>query len=192
VSCARIPDRNLRLALIDSVRSRRASRERWWLAELQADYEALDAEPPWDALDEYMDPLPALEDLIADLPLAPADLAEIRQLTFDGDRDVYACYPDWWHIEPGHYTIHDLRGIEQCTGLEYLHLGQGLVEGASLRPLVGLPNLTELWLCGLCDHRDIASVLELPITRLSIANYRTDAEWVRVVEQLRARGVAIG
>ncbi len=191
MTCAGIPDRNLKLALTDAVRKRGATADRWWLADLQADYEALDAEPGWEALDEYIDPLPALEELIAGLTVTPAELATLRRITLDGDRDVYACFPDWWEIEPGHYTIHDLSGIEQCVSLEYLSLGQGLVEGCSLAPLRGLANLTELSLCALCNHRDISVVLELPLTRASIVNAGNHPEWKQVVGELRGRGVAL-
>lgn len=188
MGCGTIPDRNLRIALLDSVRCRS---DESWLEELRADYEALGVEPGWEALDEYIDRLPALEELIAQLPVTPEQLSRITQLTFDGDRDVYACYPDWWHIDPEHFTIRNLRGIEGCVNLEYLSLGQGLVMGCSLEPLRELLNLRDLSLCAQCDHREIEAVLDLPLQRISVVNGKTDPAWQAVIAELRDRGCAI-
>jgi hypothetical protein len=177
-----IVDSNLRLALIDEVHRRRHPSP--WPAAIQ---------PLPDTDDE---PLPELEAVLRALPLAPADLASLQRLTLDGDRDAYACcYPYWWDLEPDHFVIHDVAGIDACTSLVYLSLGQGVVEGTSLAPLATMRALETLALCTTGKHRDLDALLSIPsLRRVEVFNLASsrDPAWASTVAALRARGVDAG
>jgi hypothetical protein len=185
-------DPKLRLALIDEVYSDRSDADSW-VSAYRRQYEALSPPRSWSELEENDgEHVPELEQLLAALPLTADDLSDIEHLTLDGDRDLYGwVYPSWWDFGD-HFTIHDLSGLEQCASLEYLSLGQGLVEGASLAPLSGLSGLTRLSACALCNLRDVSALLEIPSLRtLEVVNVATSdqrSEWERVIAQLRARG----
>ncbi len=187
-----IPDRNLRLALTDEVERRRIDNY-WWVGPtLGADYEQRSG-VAWETLGTDAEPLPLIETLVLELPLETERLHTITTLTLDGDRDVYAWgYPHWWDLEPGHYEIHDLRGIEGCVNLVFLSLGQGLVGGCSLAPLRGLPALEHLVVCTTGGFTELDSLLELPaLKRIEVWNLGTAKEpvWTRIVDELRAHGV---
>jgi hypothetical protein len=184
-------DRNLRLALIDEVYSRRHG-DHYWLGTLRQAYEAKRPALSWESFEAQDEPAPELEELVLGLPLASDELASIEQLTLDGDRDVYTTFPSWWDFGD-HFTIHDLAGIEACTRLAGLSLGQGLVEGASLAPLRRLPALATLSLCTTCDHRDLDALLDIPaLKRVEIYNLHAHEPWHGLVAKLRARGIVAG
>ncbi|CAN5910862.1 hypothetical protein BH11MYX3_BH11MYX3_14840 [soil metagenome] len=190
-----IPDRNLRLALTDEVERRRIDNY-WWIGPtLGAAFEQRSG-VAWASLSERDDdePLPLVETLVLEVPLDAERLGTITTLTLDGDRDVYAWgYPYWWDLEPGHYEIRDLRGIEGCTRLVFLSLGQGLVGNCSLAPLRGLPALEHLVLCTTGSFTELDSLLELPaLKRIEVFNLGSTPEpvWTRIVDELRTRGVA--
>lgn len=189
-----IPDRNLRLALIDEVERRRADNY-WWVGPvLGAAYEQRSG-TAWDVVSKRTndEPMPLIETLVLERPLDDEGLRTITSLTLDGDRDVYAWgYPYWWDLAPAHYEIHDLRGIEGCADVMYLSLGQGLVEGCSLAPLRALPALEHLALCTTGSYTDLDALLELPaLKRLEVFNLRLTKEsaWSRITDALCARGV---
>jgi hypothetical protein len=186
----RFADSNLQLAMIDEVYRRRT--DYYWVEPtLRERYDALPPKKPWAELsDNICEHVPELQTLAAQLPITVDDLAAITSLTLDGDRDLYQwVYPSWWDFGD-HFEIHDLRGLETCTGLEYVLLGQGLVENASLEPLAALRNLRELHLCALCGHRDREAVLSIPsLAVLDIAN--ATSEWKPIMNELGARGVRL-
>jgi hypothetical protein len=189
-----LADRNLQLAMIDEVYRRRS--DYYWVAQYRERYEALGPRLAWSELEHNeSEHVVELEQLLATLAIEPAELAAITSLTLDGDRDLYAwVYPNWWDFGD-HFQIRDLAGLEHCTAIEYLLLGQGVVEGASLRPLARLPTLRELHVCALCGSRDIESILELPaLAKLDVINVRSSpdrARWEAVIAELATRGVTI-
>ena len=187
-------DPKLHLAMLDEVMRRRAGYS--WVATLRDRYEALQPTVAWSDL-ESGDPEHAseLEQLLASLEIELDEVAQLTRLTLDGDRDLYAwVYPSWWDFGD-HFEIHDLSGIEQCTALEYLLLGQGLVSGASLAPLARLPRMRELLLCARCDYRDLEALLEIPsLAKLYVVNVATSKQrsgWETLVAELRMRGVVV-
>jgi hypothetical protein len=190
----RFADPKLKLALIDEVYRRRGTYA--WVATQRAAYEATSPSRSWQSLEENQrEHVPELEAVLAALPLTAADLDVIDSLTLDGDRDLYGwVYPSWWEFGD-HFTIHDLDGIERCSRLRYLLLGQGLVEGASLKPVARLPRLVELHLCARCHLRDIGALLDSPSLRtLDVVNVATSderASWEGVIGELRALGVTV-
>jgi hypothetical protein len=191
---ARFRDLKLQLAMVDEVQRRRGSYA--WVSSVRERYEALRPVMSWAEV-EHNDSEHAeeLEELLAELPIEDDELQRIKSLTLDGDRDLYQwVYPDWWK-SGDHFAIHDLTGIEQCTALDYLLLGQGLVKDASLAPLIALPQLRELHLCALSAYRDIDCVAELPaLHTLEIVNVESSADradWEAVIAALRSRGVTV-
>ena len=191
----RVADPKLQLALIDEVQRRR--HDYYWVARFRDAYEALAPTTPWAELeDNDCDHIVELEQLLAAIELEAGDLGAITRLTLDGDRDLYSwVFPNWWDFGD-HFTIHDLSGLEHCTALEYLSLGQGLVQGASLSPLTELEHLSELHACALCGLRDLHALLELPALRklsiVNVASSRERAGWDGVLAALEDRDVAIG
>jgi hypothetical protein len=190
----RLRDPNLHLALVDEVQRIRTDYS-WVEPVLRERYEALGSSKSWSELATNLcDHVPELEQLAASIELSAEELATIEGLTLDGDRDLYSwVYPSWWDFGD-HFTIHDLSGIEHCTALDYLLLGQGLVEGASLAPLASLPRLRELHACARCGHRDLEAVLEIrALAKLDVVNIATSsdrARWQAVIAELARRGVA--
>jgi len=190
----RFADPKLQLAMIDEVHRRRGAYS--WVVGERASYQATGPGTTWTELeDNQCDHAPELEAFLARLPIAQADLDGIEHLTLDGDRDLYGwVYPSWWDFGD-HFAIHDLDGIEACTRLKYLLLGQGLVEGASLKPVSRLPRLVELHLCARCHLRDISSLLDLTSLRtLDVVNVATSEErdtWEPLITELLALGVTV-
>lgn len=180
--------------MLDEVHRRRGAYA--WVAGMRAAYEATAPAMSWAALEENeCEHAAELEAFLAGLPLRTADLETIEHLTLDGDRDLYGwVYPSWWDFGD-HFAIHDLTGIEACSKLRYLLLGQGLVEGASLAPVARLPRLTELHLCARCHLGDISSLLDAASLRtLDVVNVATSDEqdtWRSVIDELRVLGVSV-
>ncbi len=186
-----IADKNLRLALLDEVQE-----EYDWVEALADDYEETRGDhPDWPSWDEFEDREDdvneALEAYLLGLEVPGAKLAEVRRLTLDGDRSVY----EWlggesWFEDDELFVIGDLSGLEHCAGLEYLLLGQGLVRGASLKPLAALSNLRELRVCALSALTDIDVVLSLPaLETLSVVNIDSSDDkdaWQTVVDAFEA------
>jgi hypothetical protein len=191
---ARFADPNLQLAMIDEVQRRRSSYS--WVESLRERYEALAPAKPWSELQHNdCEHVPELQALAAAIEIEVADVAAIDRLTLDGDRDLYMwAYPSWWDFGD-HFEIHDLTGIEQCAALDYLLLGQGLVDGASLAPLAALPRLRELHLCALCGHRDLEALLAIPSLRtLDVVNVTSSPQrgaWQALAEELARRGLDV-
>lgn len=190
----RFPDPKLQLAMIDEVQRRRG--EYAWVAGLREAYEATSPATSWDQFEtNHFEHAPELEAFLARLPVTLADLEAIDHLTLDGDRDLYGwVYPSWWEFGD-HFVIRDLSGLEQCTRLRYLLLGQGVVEGASLTPVARIPRLVELHVCALCHLRDVPALLDAPsLRRLDVVNVTTSDDreaWTSVIAELRALGVTV-
>ena len=185
-------DPNLRLALIDELHTARHGYD-WMTDVLRAVYEASDPTTPWETFEDQIEPVPELEAFIRALPLDLADLATIEELELDGDREVYMTFPCWWD-SGDHFVIRDLTGLQACTGLRRLSLGQGLIEDCALAPLAALEQLEQLSLCTSGRYLDPAALLECPaLRRVEVFNIATGPDdWVPVLEQLRARGVVAG
>ncbi|HUQ03715.1 MAG TPA: hypothetical protein VM261_14560 [Kofleriaceae bacterium] len=190
----RFPDPKLHLAMIDEVHRRRSTYA--WVASQRAAYEATSPAMSWSALeDNTSEHAVELERFLATLPIADRDLEDIDALTLDGDRDLYAwVYPSWWNFGD-HFAIHDLTGLERCARLRYLLLGQGLVAGASLKPVARIPRLVELHLCARCHLADIPALLDAAsLKKLDVVNVGTSDEraaWESVIAELRVLGVAV-
>lgn len=190
----RFPDPKLQLAVIDEVYRRRTQYA--WVADQRAAYEATSPATPWTQLEgNHSEHAPELEAFLARLPVSRADLETIDHLTLDGDRDLYGwVYPSWWELGD-HFVIRDLTGLEQCMRLRYLLLGQGVVEGASLKPVARIPRLHELHLCALCRLRDLPALLDsASLRKLDIVNVETSVDrdaWTAVIAELRALGVDV-
>ncbi len=183
-----IPDKNLRLALIDEVYGAR-----------RGDADTLYGRPDAPSLDDIpdfdSDPRhhPHVEAYALGLPLTEDDLRAIEDLTLDGDREIYgAAFPDWWD-QGDHFVVRSLDGIEACAHLRRLSLGQGIVVGASLAPLTRLPALTYVALCHTGRYPDVERLLELPaLEHAWISNVPASAaRWHAVLAELRARGVSL-
>ncbi|MFE4924303.1 DUF6892 domain-containing protein [Streptomyces sp. NPDC056661] len=193
-----VADRNLHLALLDEVFTRRVG-GRCWLSFVQQEYAAYRTSvggAVWDELVEKLgtDRLPELERFLFTLPLTQEDLSAVTYLCLDGDREVYQLYPHWWHFG-GHFTITNLDGIEYCRAVTRLFLGQGIVEGCSLAPLAELTELRYISLCALGKYRDVEALIALPaLAELQVVNTAPGQgrdPWSSVLEHLRARGVAV-
>lgn len=186
-----IPDKNLWLALLDQVQG-----NRYWIPTIEAKYEEARKTnsrwPRWSEIAEADDePSPALEEFLLSQELRLERLRGVKSLTLDGDRNLYEwVFPNWWDLGD-HFVIRDLSGIQNCEQLEYLLLGQGVVEACGLGPLRELKQLRELHLCALCGHTDIDAVLDLPnLRRLDVVNIASSAQradWESVVEAFRAQ-----
>ena len=188
-----IPDPNLALALLDE-----AQTDYSWVGALEPAYEAARRKhpkwPTWDkvvAANEADEPAPSLEAFIRGLPLPMDRIAAISSMTLDGDREVYGwLMPFWWDFGD-HFVIRDLRGIGACSALTYLSLGQGVVEGCSLKPLLDLKHLQRLSVCALMGMRDVACLTRLPaLTRLEVVNVGSSdqrADWEAVIAKIAAR-----
>lgn len=180
--------------MIDEIYRRRS--EYAWVAGHRAGYEASSPTMTWSDLEANMgDHAAELEKYLGELPITYDDLQRVDSLALDGDRDLYGwVYPSWWDFGD-HFAIHDLDGLEECTRLRYLLLGQGLVEGASLKPVSQLPRLHELHLCARCQLRDIPSLLDSPSLRtLDVVNVETSDQrvaWLSTIEELRVLGVTV-
>lgn len=186
----RIHDPNLALALLDEAQSNYS-----WVGALEPAYTAARAKhPKWPtwaqivAKNETDEPAPSLEAFIRSLPLPMDRLAAVESLTLDGDREVYGwLMPYWWDLGD-HFVIRDLRGIGICAALTYLSLGQGLVDGCSLKPLLDLKHLRKLSVCALTDLRDIECLTRLPaLTQLEVVNVRASdqrAAWETVIAKV--------
>lgn len=180
--------------MIDEVYRRRTQYA--WVAAQRAAYEATSPATPWTQLEENQrEHAPELEAFLGRLPVSRGELDTIDHLTLDGDRDLYAwVYPRWWELGD-HFVIRDLTGLDQCMRLRYLLLGQGVVQGASLKPVARIPRLHELHLCALCCLRDLPALLDSPsLRKLDIVNVETSDDrdaWVAVIAELRELGVAV-
>lgn len=191
-----MPDANLRLALIDEVYAAKGDDEDWLeLAPLKAVYEkhrrAMGG-PPWDERLEGETLNSALQAAVLELPIRASELDTLDSLTLDGDREVYAIWPQWWKFGR-HFVIRDLRGIEICRNLESLTLGQGMVEGVSLEPLRRLPKLRKLSLCGTGQYRDVEVLGELELDELDASTVpKDDKAWQTALRKVRARAQTPG
>jgi hypothetical protein len=190
----RFPDPKLHLAMIDEVHRRRTTYA--WVASQREAYEATAPAMTWSALEENQSEHAAeLETFLSAMSIAERDLDDIDSLTLDGDRDLYGwVYPSWWDFGD-HFAIHDLTGLERCQRLRYLLLGQGLVSGASLKPVARIPRLVELHLCARCQLTDIPALLDCAsLKTLDVVNVATSDEratWEAVFAELRVLGVAV-
>ena len=182
-----IPDRKLRLALLDEVMRKRSGYD--WVPSMKSEYEMeRSAHPtwkPWDAYPEHdVGVKKSIEEFLVNVPISKQELRTETSLVLDGDRGLYAFVsPRWWDHGDGHFAIRNLAGIENCASLTCLNLV--LVEGASLRPLTGLPRLRELSLCALSQFRDINYLLAIPsLRKLVVYNISSSAnatEWRSVL-----------
>ena len=191
-----IPDKNLRLALLDEIQA-----DYDWVEQHETGYRAARAEhegeegwPTWEtpeAGDEY-EAHTGLEEYLLSLPLPEEALAEIEDLTLDGDRSVYGwIFPDWWNFGD-HFVIRSFEGIACCSSLQSLSFGAGLDEGCSLRPLASLPQLRRIAVSASDDYREIEALLELPqLTKLEVINLgsctSTRGTWQRVIDAVASR-----
>jgi hypothetical protein len=186
-----IADDNLRLALLDQVQE-----EYDWVETLADDYEAARSRHPdwpgWSEVEDNEDEEnPALAEFLLTLELSAEMLGQITRLTLDGDRSVYEWLGgEMWHEDDDLFVIRDLAGLEHCSAVEYLVLGQGIVEGASLLPLAQLSRLQELRVCALTGLTDIDVVLQLPalatLSVVNIASSKDQASWQRVIDAFDA------
>jgi hypothetical protein len=185
-------DKNFQLAVLDELRGNDE-----WLEEVEEEYLAEKAKhadwPTWDEIEENeFEELPGLMDFFVGLPLPADQLAGIESLVLDGDREVYSWIFPNWHDTDDYFVIADLSGIEQCAALEELDLGQGMVQGCSLRPLAKLQKLRKLSFCATGNHKDVEALLDSPSLReLSVfnddQNHADWPTWKAVAEKLAAR-----
>lgn len=73
------------------------------------------------------------------MPLPAELLRQIKTLEWDGGIDVFSDIWTYWSGETDDFTVHDVTGIEQLTGLERVFL-----DVDDLRPFLSLPKLTKL------------------------------------------------
>ena len=186
-------DKNLRLALVDEVYCNKHGYD--WLAEvpeLRDRYETTrhaETEPAWSDLGVEPTHAPTLEVLVLGLAVTAADLAGVTDLTLDGDRVIYGAIWNYWWDLGDHFVIRDLSGLEACPKLGKLHLGQGLVDGASLGPLLRLPALRDLALCHTGAFRDLEVLGQLKLERIWATNVPAgDRRWADELERLREAG----
>ncbi len=112
------------------------------------------------------------------LAVTTTDLAGVTDLTLDGDRVIYGAIWNYWWDLGDHFVIRDLSGLEACPNLGKLHLGQGLVDGASLGPLLRLPALRDLALCHTGAFRDLEVLGQLKLERIWATNVPvSDQRW---------------
>lgn len=190
----KLADPSLHLALLDEIQPAYT-----WVGAMRDAYEVARTDHPewlsWAAMHEDEDaPKPSLEAFLLTSDVPDEALAGVTRLTLDNDREVYEyLHPSWWQ-DGDHFVIRDLSGLECCTALTYLHLGQGVTEGCSLRPLASLTGLTELWVCASSHHTDVKALLGLPqLRKLELANCQHDDEralWKPVVDAVAARSQA--
>ncbi len=183
-------DKNLQLALLDEIQESYD-----WVEAMSEEYESArlnkPAWEPWTTIEDGEPELHhSLEQFLLTLPLPDDKLLKIDRLTLDGDRDIYQwIYPDWWNFGD-HFVIRNLSGIEKCQSITYLHLGQGLVEGCSLRPLKALPQLSELRISATGRYTDIDVLLDLPnLGKIELSNWETsDSDdkqiWKHIMETI--------
>jgi hypothetical protein len=194
-----VMDKNLRLALIDEVYAKRQPGQT--LYGLKDEYEIYcdtvygdeHGATAFEELGIEPEHVEQVESFVLSLPVSENDLRSIESLTLDGDREVYACaYPYWWEMGD-HFRIRSLDGIECCTNLKKLHLGQGLISDASLQPLTRLSLLGDIALDVLGNFKDIRSLLTLPVLQTTwITNVPSDdasSDWHEVLSALKEKGV---
>lgn len=191
-----IVDKNLRLALLDEVQD-----DYDWVEQHEAGYRTVqvghEGEEGWstwetlEAGDDY-EAHTGLEEYLLSLPLSGTALAEIEDLTLDGDRSIYGwIFPDWWNFGD-YFVIRSFEGIACCSALQALRFGAGLDEGCSLRPLAELQELRSIAVSASDDYREIEALLELPkLTKLEVINLgsctTTRGTWQRVIDVVAAR-----
>jgi hypothetical protein len=186
-------DPNLRLALLDEVLQ--DTDEDY--VKLARAYAAFRKTAPkaatWEVITsgEGYDHQPQFEQFMLAQPIKAKDLAELTDLTLDGDRELYAwIYPYWWDAGDSHFEIHDLTDLAYCPALEDLSLGQGLVGECSLAPLAKLANLTELSLCATCNYSELDGLLAVPaLKKLEVLN--ATKPWRDVIDRLQDKGVEV-
>jgi hypothetical protein len=196
-----LPDPNLRLALLDEVFTWRTDAYNWWepMEQEYAAYRESAGGPAWKELTRKLstgaDELPELERFLLTLPLTADDLAALQDLVLDGGRAVYQLRPHWWS-SGDHFVIANLTGLEYCTALTELDLGQGMFQSCSLTPLTGPTRLKHLRMSAADRHRDLDVLLTLPnLTSLEVANVAHAEDdrdtWHSIIAELQARGVSI-
>ncbi|MBL8938468.1 MAG: hypothetical protein JNM69_28130 [Archangium sp.] len=155
----------LKLALLDELERRR--HQSWEWVESVLPPELARAWSEWPSGTHN----PDAEAWLLELPLDDDALRHLTSLTLDGDRDVYRwVFDDWWH-EGEHCCITSLDGLERCTTLTSLTLGQGVVRRCSLRPLAQLTHLERLSLCALDEHTDEDALLH--VRSVEVSNLET-------------------
>lgn len=191
-----IPCKNLRIALIDEVYSNWSEAD--ILYGMADEYEIFRQEhggPSIESLREYDDPelVPQLEKFILNLSVSKSDLLSLESIELDGDRDAYHyIFPYWWDLG-NHFEITNLKGLELCRNLGEIRLGQGIVQDASLAPLVNLSKLTYISLCYTGNYRDISSLMKMNLQKCWISNIPVspDNDWIETIKVLKAKGVEI-
>ena len=192
------PDKNLQMALLDAVHD-----SYLWLQEQEAKYESARGShptwPTWAAIrshrgEEHIHNQ-ALEQYLLEIDVLPSQLSRLQSLTLHANRDLFSwVYEFWWH-DGDHFVVHDLSGIENCTGLEQLILDSSLVKSCSLRPLQKLDALHELELNLACEFQDIEYLLKIPnLKKLDVVGLMGASEaelqqWDPVLNKLCEQGL---
>ena len=180
-----IADDNFRLTLLQSA----------WDQELlppfdkQAFY-AGELKTPYDPRADYNDRIDerVKKHLLA-IPLPDELLANLTRVTWDGGNEVFHYIWTNWDGESDEFAVHNIAGIEVCTGLETLQFISG-AQFDDCAPLARLSKLEDVMLLGgtMADLRPLTKLPRLRKVEVVAADTPNNHD---AIERLRARGIDV-
>lgn len=182
---ADIPDRNLKLMLIQSA----------WIAKLLPpfDKEAFYRDvvgSPYDPRADYNDRIDRrVLDAILATPLPKETLRKLTYVVWDAGNEIYNLIWTNWGGETDDFYVRDLAGIEACEAVkQLLFIGGASFDDCS--PLGKLNALEHLMIEGK-QPANMQPLLNLPkLTKLDLS-FSAEGGNRAVVDQLKSRGVEV-